>query len=94
MEIDETLAFAVITEEIKEKAQVVCVGDTIVLEAVASQQELRYKLVNPKEVAPSKGMISTISPIGRAVVGKTEGEVVLVVVPAGKLQYRIKRIER
>ncbi len=94
MEIDETLAFAVITEEIKEKAQAVCVGDTIVLEAVASQQELRYKLVNPMEVAPSKGMISTVSPIGKAVVGKTEGEVVLVVVPAGKLQYRIKRIER
>ena len=94
MEIDETLACAVITGELKEKAQAVCVGDTIILEAVSSQQELRYKLVNPKEVAPSKGMISTVSPIGRAVVGKTEGEVVLVVVPAGKLQYRIKRIER
>ena len=94
MEIDETLAFAAITEEVIEKAQIVCIGDTIILEAVASQQELRYKLVNPKEVAPSKGMISTVSPIGRAVVGKTEGEMVLVVVPAGKLQYRIKRIER
>ncbi|HEX9896210.1 MAG TPA: transcription elongation factor GreA [Dehalococcoidales bacterium] len=93
MEIDETLACAVITEESKEKAQIVCVGDMIVLEAITSQQELRYKLVNPKEVAPSKGMISTVSPIGRAVVGKTEGEVVIVVVPSGKMQYRIKRIE-
>jgi len=94
MEIDETLACAVITENLKEKAQAVCVGDTIVLEAVSSQQELRYKLVNPKEVAPSKGMISTISPIGKAVIGKVEGELVLVVVPSGELQYRIKKIER
>jgi len=94
MEIDETLARAVITEDLKEKAQIVCVGDTIVLEVVPTQQELRYKLVNPKEVAPSKGMISTISPIGKAVIGKAAGELVLVAVPSGKLQYRIKKIER
>lgn len=94
MEIDEMLACAVITEDLKEKAQAVCVGDTVLLEVVPSQQELRYKLVNPKEVAPSKGMISTISPIGKAVIGKVEGEEVLVMVPAGQLKYRIKKIER
>jgi transcription elongation factor GreA len=94
MEIDETLARAVITEDSKEEAQIVCVGDTIVVEAISSRQELRYKIVNPKEVAPSKGMISTISPIGKAVIGKAEGEVVTVVVPSGELQYCIKKIER
>lgn len=94
MELDEMIACAVITEESKEKTQTVNIGDTIILEAVASQQELRFKLVNPKEVAPSKGMISTVSPIGRAVIGKAAGEMVLVEVPAGKLQYCIKRIER
>jgi transcription elongation factor GreA len=94
MELDEMLACAVITGENKEKAQVVCVGDKVTLEAVESGQELKYTIVNPKEVAPSKGMISTISPIGRAVLGKSEGEVVIVVVPIGRLQYRIRQIVR
>jgi len=95
MEIDEMLGSAVITDEQpREKAQTIGVGDTVVLETVASQQEMRYKIVNPKEVAPAKGMISTISPIGKAVLGKTEGDVVQVAVPAGKLQYRIKKVER
>ncbi len=94
MELDEMLACAVITEENIEKTQVVCVGDTIVIESVESGQESRYTIVNPKEVAPARGMISTISPIGRAVLGKGEGEVVIVVVPAGKRQYRIRQIVR
>jgi transcription elongation factor GreA len=94
MELDEMLACAVITEENKKKTQMVCVGDKIVLEAIESGQELSYTIVNPKEVAPSKGMISTISPIGRAVLGKSEGEIVVVVVPIGKLQYRIRQIVR
>jgi transcription elongation factor GreA len=94
LELDETLACAVITEENSEKTQVVCVGDTFIIEAVETGQELRYKIVNPKEVAPSKGMISTISPIGRAVIGKKEGEIVIVTVPVGKLQYKIRQIVR
>jgi transcription elongation factor GreA len=95
MEIDEMLASAVITDDQpREQAQTISVGDTVVLEAVANGQEMRYKIVNPKEVAPSKGMISTVSPIGKAVLGKKEGDVVGVAVPAGKLQYHIKKVER
>lgn len=95
MEIDEMLGSAVITDDQpREPAQTISVGDNIVLEAMANGQEMRYKIVNPKEVAPSKGMISTVSPIGKAVLGKKEGDVVEVAVPVGKLQYRIKKLER
>lgn len=95
MEIDEMLASAVITDDQpREQTQTITVGDTVILEAMANQQEMRYRIVNPKEVSPSKGMISTISPIGKAVLGKKEGDVVQVAVPAGKVQYRIKKVER
>ncbi|MDP2919838.1 MAG: transcription elongation factor GreA [Dehalococcoidia bacterium] len=94
LEIDEMLACAVITDETTEKAQTVCVGNTIVLEPSGGTHELRFKIVNPKEVAPSKGKISTISPIGKSALGRTEGDIIEVIVPAGKLQYRIIRIER
>jgi len=95
MEVEEMLASAVITDgQPKAVAQAISVGDTVVLEALANHLEMRYKIVNPKEVAPAKGMISTISPIGKAVLGKKEGDVVQVVVPAGRLQYCIKKVER
>jgi transcription elongation factor GreA len=94
MEVEEMLGSAVIIGETKETVQVVCVGDTVVLEIVSSGQEMRYKIVNPKEVSPARGMISTISPIGKAALGKSEGETFEVAAPAGKLQCRIKKIER
>lgn len=94
MELDETLASAVINEGNRESSHSVCIGDTILLLAVASQQEMRFTIVNPKEVAPSKGHISTASPVGKAAVGKCEGDFIEVVVPSGRLQYCIKRIER
>ncbi|MDD5189717.1 MAG: GreA/GreB family elongation factor [Dehalococcoidales bacterium] len=94
MEIEETLARAVITEEKQEKSQLVCVGDAIVLQVADSQQELRYILCNPKEVAPAKGKISVISPVGKAALGKKQGDTITVAVPAGKMQYVILRIER
>lgn len=94
MEIEETLAMAVITEHQQAQSQAICVGDTIVLESHDSPVELRYTLVNPKEVQPSKGKISVASPVGKAVLGKSEGETVVVNVPSGTRQYLIKKIER
>jgi len=50
-------------------------------------------LVSPREVDPTKGKISNASPIGKAVIGKEQGETVEIEAPAGKLRYQIKRIE-
>ena len=51
-------------------------------------------IVSPREADPIKGKISSASPIGKAVVGRTEDDVIEVTTPAGKLLYRIKKIER
>jgi transcription elongation factor GreA len=94
IELDETLACAVITDASGKNTHFICVGDNIVIEAVESGHELRFKLVNPKEVAPSKSMISVISPVGKAVIGRTEGDEVTVTVPSGKIQYKIMKVEK
>ena len=39
------------------------------------------------------GKISVISPIARAIMGKREGEEVVVIVPAGELNYEVEKIE-
>ena len=69
------------------------IGDSVVLSDLDSGEELRYMLVSPSEVDPVRGKISNASPIGKAVKGKEEGEVVEVAAPAGKLRYQIKRVE-
>ncbi len=94
MEIEETLARAAITEEKQEKGHLVCVGDTIILQMPDSTLEMKYTLCNPKEVAPAKGKISVASPVGKAALGKKQGDTITVTAPAGKIQYVIIRIER
>jgi len=92
-ELEETLKSAIV---INEKQKVILragIGDNIVLRDVASGEELRYMIVSPREVDPTKGKISSASPIGKAVLGQAQGEIIEVVAPAGKLRYQIKKIE-
>jgi transcription elongation factor GreA len=93
-ELKVTLKAASIIEEKKEPALKSGVGDSIVLHDLASGEELRYKIVDPREVDPARGKISMASPLGKALVGKSDGETVEITAPAGRLRYQIKRIER
>ena len=93
MELEEILNSAVIIDEKREITTRVSIGDSIVLKDLDSGEELRYTLVSPKEVDPTRGKISSASPLGKAAVGKGEGEMVEITVPAGKMRYQIKQIE-
>lgn len=93
-ELEETIKSATVLEEKKEPALKTGVGDTIVLNDLASGQELRYMIVDPREVDPSRGKISIVSPMGKALLGRRSGDTVEITVRAGKLRYRIERIER
>ena len=53
-------------------------GDTVV-----------YELVMPEDADPDKGWISTASPIGRAIVGKEEGDEITVTTPKGVREFEI-----
>ena len=93
-ELEETLKAAAVIGAEKQPSLRAGFGDRIVLLDMSSGEELRYTIVHPKEVDPTRGKISSASPIGRAVIGRGEKEVVEVTVPAGKLRYQIKRVER
>ncbi len=93
MELEEILNSAVIIDEKREITTRVSIGDSIVLKELDSGEELRYTLVSPKEVDPTRGKISNASPLGKAAIGKGEGEMVEITVPAGKMRYQIKQIE-
>jgi transcription elongation factor GreA len=93
-ELEETLKAATIIEEKKTPALKSGVGDSIVLTDLASGEELRYKIVDPREVDPSRGKISIASPLGKALLGKQDGQEIEINAPVGRLRYRIVRIER
>jgi transcription elongation factor GreA len=51
-----------------------------------------YELVMPEDADPDKGWISVASPIGRAFVGKEEGDEVKVATPAGSRTFEVVRL--
>ncbi len=92
-ELEEALESATIIDEKQKKTHRISIGNSIVLRDVVSGEELRYMIVSPREVNPTKGRISNASPIGRAVIGRVQGEIIEVAAPAGKLRYQIENIE-
>ena len=51
-----------------------------------------YELVMPEDSDPDKGLISVASPIGRAFVGKEEGDEVHAPTPAGERVFEIVKL--
>jgi transcription elongation factor GreA len=93
-ELEQTLKAATIIQEKKEPARKSSIGDSIVICDLATGEECRYTLVDPREVNAARGKISIASPLGKALLGRSDGETVEIAVPAGRLRYRITRIER
>ena len=58
-------------------------GATVTVENVDTGEERTYTLVGPYESAPEKGRISVAAPLGKALIGKEEGDDVRVRTPKG-----------
>jgi transcription elongation factor GreA len=67
-------------------------GSRIVVIDVQKSLEIEYKLVSSEEADVEKGMISTTSPIGRALLNRKVGDEVQVLTPAGKKEFEIVRL--
>ena len=93
-ELESTLKLAKIIDEEQKVARKASIGDSVLLCDETSGEEYRYMIVSPREADPTKGKVSSASPIGRAVTGRAQNEVIEVAAPAGELLYRIKKIER
>jgi len=67
-------------------------GSRIIVIDVQKSLEIEYKLVSSEEADVEKGMISTTSPIGRALLNRKVGDEVQVLTPAGKKEFEIVRL--
>src|SRR5215472_757350 len=64
-------------------------GSTVVVFDSSKDEELTYKLVTSEESDVAKGLISTTSPIGHALIGKEIGDTATVVTPTGKRELEV-----
>ncbi len=67
-------------------------GSRVIVMDTQKSLEVEYRLVTTEESDASKGLISTTSPIGRALLGRAVGEVVIVRTPAGDKEFEILRL--
>jgi len=68
-------------------------GSVVILYDVEKDEKVKYKLVTSEESDPENGMISTVSPIGQALMGKEEGDEVKVKTPTGWRNFEISSLK-
>jgi transcription elongation factor GreA len=67
-------------------------GSRVTVFDSSKDEELSYQLVTSEESDVAKGLISTTSPIGRALLGKQVGETATVITPNGKRELEILKL--
>jgi transcription elongation factor GreA len=87
--IEATLRDATVIEApIGEAAARVMIGSTVDVEdddgTVSS-----FGIVGSTEADPAAGRISNVSPVGRALLGRSVGDLIVVTTPRGEVRYRI-----
>jgi transcription elongation factor GreA len=67
-------------------------GTTIDLINLDTDETVTYRIVGEDEANVKKNLISIGSPIARALIGKEEGDVVVVKAPGGDIEYEIDQV--
>lgn len=67
-------------------------GTTVDLLNMETDETVTYRIVGQDEADIKKNLISVGSPIARALIGKEEGEVVIVKAPGGDIEYEIDQV--
>ncbi|MBZ5526974.1 MAG: GreA/GreB family elongation factor [Acidobacteriia bacterium] len=67
-------------------------GSRIWVLDIHKEVKIEYKLVSSEEADAEKGLISTTSPIGKALLNRKVGDEVQVATPAGKKEFEVVRL--
>ncbi|HEY2460373.1 MAG TPA: transcription elongation factor GreA [Candidatus Acidoferrum sp.] len=67
-------------------------GSRIVVLDTQRDVKVEYKLVSTEEADAEKGMISTTSPIGKALLNKKVGDEIQVTTPAGQKDFEVMKL--
>jgi transcription elongation factor GreA len=94
MEIESKLAEAQVIDVTKlAKTGKVIFGTTVNLINVDTEEAVRYQIVGEDEAEVKSNKISVTSPIARAMIGKEQGDVVVVRAPGGDREFEIDEVQ-
>ncbi|HEY8419679.1 MAG TPA: transcription elongation factor GreA [Clostridia bacterium] len=91
-EIENKLRTAIVIEEGQHDVDVVSVGSTVKILDLDLNEKFTYKIVGAAESDPDQNKLSKESPIGKALLGHKQNDVVEVTVPSGKIKFKILKI--
>ena len=89
-EIEEVLSKAVIVKKTHSTVKV-GIGSTVEIKP-AKGKSMIVTIVGEFQGNPAKHSVSSISPLGKALIGKKKGDKVIVKAPAGEVEYTIENI--
>lgn len=93
MELENALARAQVIDIKSLSGDKVVFGATVTLEDSETGAQNSYQIVGQYEANLEKGLISLLSPIARALIGKNKGDFVDVVTPKGEKSYEILNVQ-
>ncbi len=91
-ELEYVLKNAIVVEKTNIRYEAVEVGARVIIQEEDYPPDT-YDIVGAKEADPRNGKISNESPIGRALMGRREGDVIEANTPSGMIYLRILKIE-
>tara|TARA_B100001559_G_C16394506_1_gene572807 strand:+ start:368 stop:841 length:474 start_codon:yes stop_codon:yes gene_type:complete len=92
-EIEDKLSRAEVFDPKDLKSNNVTFGATVTLIDEETDEKVKYQIVGTDESDIKNGMLSITSPVGRALIGKIEGDNVEVKTPKGVKDYEVVKIE-
>ncbi len=93
LQVEDWIARAEVIDVSKLKGDRAVFGATVTLADTDSGDEARYQIVGELEADLKRGKISVTSPIARAIIGKSEGDVVRFRAPGGEREWEITSVE-
>lgn len=92
-EMESILLNAEVIDKKKINSGTVMVGCKVKLYDEDFDEEVEYRITGSSESDPRNGIISNVSPVGKALIGHKKGETVTVKTPGGETVYKIIDIE-
>ena len=91
-DMEDKLSRADVVDTAKLSGSTIKFGATVTLSDEDTNEKVKYKIVGDLEANVREGLISILSPIARAMIGKEEGDTAEVSAPGGAKSYEIVSI--
>lgn len=92
VELEDIISRAQVIDTSNLSGNVIRFGATVQLSDEDTEEEATYRIVGSHEADAGAGLLSVTSPLGKALIGRTLGDIVEVKTPRGSRSYEVVKI--